>query len=589
MWEALGKREGIQLLISLLGLSSEQHQEYAVALLAILTDQVDDSKWAITAAGGIPPLVQLLEAGSQKAREDAAHILWNLCCHSDDIRACIESAGAIPALLWLLKSGGPKGQEASSKALRKLICHADSATINQLLALLLSDDSTDSKSHAITVLGHILTMASHRDLVLKGAPANRGLSSLVEVLNSSNEGTQECAASVLADLFSTRQDICDSLATDEIVHSCMKLLTSKTQVIATQSARVLGALSHPNKTKSPQKMSYIAEGDVKPLIKMAQASSMDSAETAVSALANLLSDPQIAEEALAEGIISALMRVLDKGSLDGRKNASRAIHQLLNHFPVADVLPDNSQGRFVVLTLAESLAAMDMQETNSSDALEVLSLLTRTKQSVHYSYPPWTALAEVPESLDPLVQCLAVGLPPVQDKAIEILSRISRDQPNMLGDRLVRIQGCVASLAQRVMKSSSIEVRIGGASLLICAAKEHREKTMDALDASGLLESFIHALVDMLKHQSNVNSLELEVWAPRNFMERNIINHDGDENDIPDPANVLGGKVPLWMLSIISSFQAKNKLTVMEAGGVEVLSNKLSGYAASLQVWPSLL
>ncbi|MCI47550.1 armadillo/beta-catenin-like repeat protein, partial [Trifolium medium] len=65
IWEAIKKREGIQLLISLVGLSSEQHQEYSVQLLAILTHQVDDSKWAITAAGGIPPLVQLLETGSQ--------------------------------------------------------------------------------------------------------------------------------------------------------------------------------------------------------------------------------------------------------------------------------------------------------------------------------------------------------------------------------------------------------------------------------------------------------------------------------------------------------------------------------------------
>ena len=45
-------REGIQLLISLLGLSSEQHQEYVVQLLAILIDQVDDSKWIITTVVG---------------------------------------------------------------------------------------------------------------------------------------------------------------------------------------------------------------------------------------------------------------------------------------------------------------------------------------------------------------------------------------------------------------------------------------------------------------------------------------------------------------------------------------------------------
>ena len=90
----LWQERRIQLLISLLGLSSERHQEYGVYFLVILTDQVDDSKWAIIAGGGIPHLVQLLETGSQKAREGAAHILWNLCCHSEDIRACVENAGA---------------------------------------------------------------------------------------------------------------------------------------------------------------------------------------------------------------------------------------------------------------------------------------------------------------------------------------------------------------------------------------------------------------------------------------------------------------------------------------------------------------
>ncbi|PQP99615.1 protein CELLULOSE SYNTHASE INTERACTIVE 3 [Prunus yedoensis var. nudiflora] len=461
IWDSIGKREGIQLLISLMGLSSEQHQEYAVQFLAILTDQVDDSKWAITAAGGIPPLVQLLETGSQKAKEDAAHVLWNLCCHSEDIRACVESAGAIPAFLWLLKSGGSRGQEASAMALTKLVRTADSATINQLLALLLSD-SPRSKAYTIRVLGHVLIMASHEDLVHKGSAANKGLRSLVQVLNSSNEETQEYAASVLADLFSTRQDICDILATDEIVHPCMKLLTSTTQVVATQSARALGALSRPLKTKTSSKMSYIAEGDVKPLIKLAKTSSIDAAETAVAALANLLSDPHIAAETLAEDVVLALIRVLGDGTSEGKKNASRALHQLLKHFPVGDVLTGNAQCRFAILALVDSLNVLDMDGTDAADALEVVALLARTKQGVNFTYPPWSALAEVPSSLEPLVRCLAEGPPPLQDKSIEILSRLCGEQPVVLGDLLIARSRSLGSLANRIMHSLSLEVRVGG-------------------------------------------------------------------------------------------------------------------------------
>ncbi|PQM33121.1 uncharacterized protein Pyn_16452 [Prunus yedoensis var. nudiflora] len=539
IWDSIGKREGIQLLISLMGLSSEQHQEYAVQFLAILTDQVDDSKWAITAAGGIPPLVQLLETGSQKAKEDAAHVLWNLCCHSEDIRACVESAGAIPAFLWLLKSGGSRGQEASAMALTKLVRTADSATINQLLALLL-------------------------------------------VLNSSNEETQEYAASVLADLFSTRQDICDILATDEIVHPCMKLLTSTTQVVATQSARALGALSRPLKTKTSSKMSYIAEGDVKPLIKLAKTSSIDAAETAVAALANLVSDPHIAAETLAEDVVLALIRVLGDGTSEGKKNASRALHQLLKHFPVGDVLTGNAQCRFAILALVDSLNVLDMDGTDAADALEVVALLARTKQGVNFTYPPWSALAEVPSSLEPLVRCLAEGPPPLQDKSIEILSRLCGEQPVVLGDLLIARSRSLGSLANRIMHSLSLEVRVGGAALLICAAKEHKQKSMEVLDVAGYLKPLTYALVEMMKRNSSCSSLEIEVRTPRGFIERTAF-HEGDEFDVPDPAIVLGGTVALWLLCIIGAFHAKSKLTIMEAGGLEALSDKLAGYTSNPQ------
>ncbi|XP_010243509.1 PREDICTED: uncharacterized protein LOC104587550 isoform X2 [Nelumbo nucifera] len=583
-WEALGKKEGVQLLISFLGLSSEQHQEYAVAMLVILTDHADDSKWAITAAGGIPPLVQLLEVGSQRAREDAAHVLWNLCCHSEDICACVESAGAIPALLWLLKSGSPKGQEASARALRKLIRLVDSDTIDQLLALLLGD-TPQSKEHIIRVLGHALTMAPQEDLVQKGTPANKILTSLVQFLNSSNKETQEYATSVLADLFNSRQDICDSLAADNIVLPCKKILTNEKETqVAKQSTPAQGELSCPTKAKAKttNKMPCIAERDVKALIKLAKTASIDAAETALTALADLLSDPQIAAEALEEDVVSALTRVLGEGSLEGKKNASRALHQLLNHFPVEDVLTGDAQCRFLVLALVNSLTEMDMDGNDSTHALEAVAILARTKQSVNFTKPPWAALLEVPSSLEPLVHCLADGLPRAQDKVIEILSRLCGDQPVVLGDLLVANPRAIVSLANRIMNSSSLQVRVGGAALLTCAAKEHKQQSMDALAASGFIKPLIYALVDMMKHDSSCRSLEIKVRKPRDYMERTRL-WEGNKFDVPDPATVLGGTVPLWLLAIISSFNAKNKIIVKEAGGLEALSDKLGSYTANPQ------
>lgn len=576
MWEAVGKREGVQLLISLLGLSSEQHQEYAVSLLAILSDEVDDSKWAITAAGGIPPLVQLLETGSQKAKEDAAHIMCNLCLHSDDIRACVESAGAVLALLWLLKSGSSHGQEASVKALKKLIRSSESATINQLLAILLSD-SPSSKAHAITVLGHVLVLAPQRDLVQNGAPANKGLRSLVLILDSSNEETQEYAATVLADIFSTRQDICDILATDEIVHPCMKLLTSGNQVIATQSARALGALSRSANTTSKNKMSCIAEGDVQPLIEMAKTSSIDAAEAAIAALANLLSDAQIAKDALDDNIVQALTRVLKEGSLEGKISASRSLYQLLNQFPLSEVFPDYALCCFIIQALLVCISGISLENVTSLDPLDVLAFMAMTKEDAHFSSPLWAAFLEVPESLEPLVHCISVGLPPIQDKSILIFSRLCQDQSSVLGEHINRSQGCIGSLASRIMESTKMEIRIGSAITLISALKDNREHSIEVLEVSGHLSNLISALIDMLKEQSTSTSLDIEVWKP--YTEKSLYNC---EQDVPDSGKVLEETVPL-LLSLICSSSPRSKLTVMDLGGIDIISDKLAGHTANRQ------
>ncbi|GJY29810.1 cellulose synthase interactive 1-like protein [Tanacetum coccineum] len=61
-----------------LGLWLEQQQECVVALLCLLSNENDDSKWVITAAGGIHPLCICIETRSVKAKEDATMILSNL-------------------------------------------------------------------------------------------------------------------------------------------------------------------------------------------------------------------------------------------------------------------------------------------------------------------------------------------------------------------------------------------------------------------------------------------------------------------------------------------------------------------------------
>lgn len=71
------------------------------------------------------------------------------------------------------------------------------------------------------------------------------------------------------------------------------------------------------------------------------------------------------------------------------------------------MLTGSAQCRFAVLALVDSLNSMDLDETDAVDALQVVSLLAEMKQSVNFTYSPWSALAEAPSSLESLVRCLA--------------------------------------------------------------------------------------------------------------------------------------------------------------------------------------
>lgn len=581
VWEAIGKREGIQILIPFLGLSSELHQELSVEFLAILTDKVEESRWAVTSAGGIPPLLQILETGvSHKAKDDAVRVLWNLCCHSEEIRLCVEKAGAVPVLLGLLQNGGAKAQENSANTLLKLIKTADPSVIEQVQALFLGD-APKSKTHLIRVLGHVLASASLEEFVTKGSAANNGLRSLVQRLASSNEKMKENAASVLADLFSTRKDLCGGLGFDENDSPCTKLLSGNTHAVATQLAHAIGSLSNPTKKKIVQKKLSGPEVEViRPLIKSAKTNPIESAENPMSTLANLLSDPNIAAEALADDVVSALTRILTEGTVQGKRNASQALHHLLEHFQVNDVYKGNDQ---CLPELIELLNATDLNNSAFIDVLEVLSLLAKAKYGANFSHNPFSAFTEAPSSLDSLVRCVADGHPLVQDKAIDILSRFCKTQFVALGEVLVTRSKSISSLANRTTNSSSPEIKVGGALLLLCAAKKDKTLCVEVIGRSGHSKSLVSSLLDMSKQNSLCCSYRVEIQRPRSFIANNLCLKMGD-SDMVDPVTVLGSTISMWFLSIFCSSHPNNTLTVMEDNGLEIIAEKLQRYKFNTQV-----
>ncbi|ONK73987.1 uncharacterized protein A4U43_C03F1630 [Asparagus officinalis] len=454
LWHALQGREGVQLLISLLGLSSEQQQECSVALLCLLSEENDESKWAITAAGGIPPLVQILETGSSKAKEDAALILGTLCNHSEDIRACVESADAVPALLWLLKNGSESGKGIAARTFNHLIHKSDTGTISQLTALLTSEQP-ESKVYVLDALRSLLSVAPLSDILHEGTASNDAIETMIKILNSTREETQAKSAAALAGLFQCRKDLRDSHVAVKALWSAMKLLNVESDKILMEASCCLASIFLS--IKQNKEVASLARDALAPLILLANSPVLEVAEQATCALANILLDNDLSTQVGPEEIILPVTRILQEGSIDGKAHAAAAVARLLQGRHIDDAMCDTVNRAGTVLTLAAVLESAKIDSAATSEVLEALALLSRPKGAGALVKPPWAVLSEYPHTIIPLVACLANGLPSLQDRAIEILSRFCEDQPVTLGNVISSTSGCISSISRRVIGSNLLK------------------------------------------------------------------------------------------------------------------------------------
>ncbi|KAH1196501.1 Protein CELLULOSE SYNTHASE INTERACTIVE 1 [Glycine max] len=575
LWRALQGREGVQLLISLLGLSSEQQQECAVALLCLLSNENDESKWAITAAGGIPPLVQILESGSAKAKEDSATILRNLCDHSEDIRACVESAEVVPALLWLLKNGSPNGKEIAAKTLNHLIHKSDTATISQLTALLTSD-LPESKVYVLDALRSMLSVVALTDLLREGSAASDAIVTMIKLLSSTKEETQAKSASALAGIFETRKDVRESSIAVKTLWSAMKLLNVESESILMESSRCLAAIFLS--IKENKDMAAIARDALPSLAALANSSVLEVAELATCAVANLILDSEIAEKAVAEEVILAATRVLREGTISGKTHAAAAIARLLHSKRQVDYSVTDCVNRAgTVLALVSFLDFAIDEHSSTSEALEALAMLSRSDLTSAHSKPAWAVLAEFPKSIIPIVLSIADSTPVLQDKAIEILSRLCKDQPFVLGDTVVTASGCISSIAKRIINSTSknVKVKIGGAAVLICAAKVNHQKLVEDLNLSNLCANLVQSLVDMLIFSQA--TLDNQGDDSREVI--SICRHTKEANDCKSStgtALISSANLAIWLLSVLACHDEKSKIAIMEAGAIEVLTDRIA-------------
>ena len=573
LWRALQGREGVQLLISLLGLSSEQQQECAVALLCLLSNENDESKWSITAAGGIPPLVQILESGSAKAKEDSATILRNLCDHSEDIRACVESADAVPALLWLLKNGSPNGKEIAAKTLNHLIHKSDTATISQLTALLTSD-LPESKVYVLDALRSMLSVVSLSDLLHEGSAASDAIDAMIKLLSCTKEETQAKSASALSGIFETRKDVRESKIAVKTLWSAMKLLNVESRSILVESSRCLAAIFLS--IKENREVAINARDALSSLVALASSSVLEVAELATCAVANLLLDSEVAENAVVEEVILPATRVLREGTKYGKTHAAAAIARLLHSRQVDCAVNDCVNRAGTVLALVSFLDSAIDEPVATTEALEALAILSRLKETTAISKPAWMILAEFPKSISPIVLSISDSTPVLQDKAIEILSRLCKDQPSVLGKNVATAPGCISSIAKRIINSTStnVKVKIGGAAILICAAKENHQRLVEDLNLSNLSADLVQSLVNMLISSQatliNQDDVNTELIS--------ICRHTKDANDGKLTNSISGADVALWLLSVLACHDENCRIAIMDAGAIEILTDRIANF-----------
>ncbi|CAL1408939.1 unnamed protein product [Linum trigynum] len=575
LWRALQGREGVQLLISLLGLSSEQQQECAVALLCLLSHENDESKWAITAAGGIPPLVQILETGSAKAKEDSATILRNLCNHSEDIRECVESADAVPALLWLLKNGSANGKEIAAKTLNHLIHKSDTATISQLTALLTSE-LPESKVHVLDALKSMLSMVSLNDILREGSAANDAIETMIKILNSSKEETQAKSAFALAGIFETRKDLRESSIAVKAQLSVMKLLNVESESILAETSHCLAAIFLS--VKENRDVAAVARDVLSPLVAHANSSSaLEVTEQATCALANLLLDGEVSEKAVSEEIILPATRVLREGTISGKTHAAAAIARLLHSRQIDYAVTDCVNRAGTVLALVSFLESANGGPSAVAEALEALAILSRSNETAGGQIrPAWAVLAEFPESITPIVSSIADATPLLQDKAIEILSRLCRDQSVVLGETVATASGCIASVAKRVINSKSDKVKIGGAALLICAAKYSHQRVVEDLNQSNSCIYLIQSLVAMVTSAEASPSQNDDDENECISICRTSKVEGGNGGSTSQTCMIHGYNLAIWLLSVLACHDEKSKIVILEAGAVEAVTDRIS-------------
>uniref|UniRef100_A0A0D3FHL0 Armadillo repeat-containing domain-containing protein n=2 Tax=Oryza TaxID=4527 RepID=A0A0D3FHL0_9ORYZ len=417
-----------------------------------------------------------------------------------------------------------KAKEDSATILGNLCNHSEdirpcveSADAVPALLWLLKNESDNGKEIASKTLNHLIHKS---DTGTIRSAANDAVETMIKILNSPKEETQAKSASALAGLFHCRKDLRETHIAVKTLWSVMKLIDGQTDKILMAASSCLAAIFLS--IKQNKDVAAIGRDALAPLVSLANSTVLEC----------------------------------------------RSINQ-----PLSDTI--NRSG--AVLALAGLLEAANGEAAATSEVVDALVLLSKLpKVSSGHTKAPWTVLAENPHTILPLVSCVADAAPSLQDKAIEVLSRLCSDQHDIVGGLVSEIPGCISSVARRVIGSNMLKVKVGGCSLLVCAAKEHCQKQIEILSDSSLYIQLIHSLVSMI-HMTNLPS---ENGSGENISDIKISRHSKENNNSDETvcrtAVISGNMIPLWLLAVFARHDSKTRAEILEAGAVEMLMEKIS-------------
>lgn len=326
-------------------------------------------------------------------------------------------------------------------------------------------------------------------------------------------------------------------------------------------------------------MAAAARDVLSPLVVLAKSAVLEVAELSTCALANLLLDTEVSEKAVTEEIILPATRVLREGTMTGKTHAAAGIARLLRSRKIDHNITDCVNSAGTVLALVSFLGSADTRTVSTSEALDALAILSRSEGVTGNMKPTWAVLAEFPQSISPIVASITDATPILQDKAIEVLARLCRDQPGVIGEEVVIASGCIASVSRRVINSTDVKVKIGGTALLVCAAKVNHHRLLEDLHTSSSCSLLIQSLVAMLS-SSQTSALDNQSDTDKEFISIYRLakeDNDGTESN-KSTAVVYGVNLAIWLLCLLACHDGRSKTVIMEAGAVEVLTEGMSNY-----------